>query len=140
MRLPDDYEKYLIDLERKSNTCYKYEYIKNAKSCYSLCVHFIKMLHLHCSNSNIPDHMMSYLASLTDNSDYYDDRMPVELLKCSEFAIEKLTAMYKELTDQEDLYFQYRWTLTRPGRKKMREYLNAITEYNRKNLKIHEEQ
>jgi len=140
MRLPDDYEKYLLDLERKTNTGNDYEWIKKAKLCYSICVHFTKTLHLYCSNSNIPNQVMSYLASLRDNSDYYDDRMPVELLNCSEFAIKILTAMYKELTELEDLYFQYRWTLSSPGRKKMREYLDEITAYNRKNLKMHEEQ
>ena len=126
MRVPTPYEQYILRLkdyymikgmERPS-------WIDAAGRYYSMLFHSSRDLNEQCSNTNIPSATMEWLSKL-DQSLALED-LPVELREGSKDYVMVLSEMYNTLTEGFDEYFINEWTLSRAGRKKMREYLNAL--------------
>ena len=75
-----------------------------------------------CTSTNISKENMKWLESLETES--LDD-LPVEMR--SETRVNDcLVGMYKELMAGKDEYFINEWTLSKKGRHKMREYIDAM--------------
>ena len=52
--------------------------------------------------------------------------LPIELREGAKDCVTVLSEMYHTLTEEADKYFINQWTLSRQGRKKMREYLGIL--------------
>ena len=126
MRMPTIYEKYLWrmrdyyrikGLERPS-------WIDAATRYYSMLFYAGRELHEQCSRTNIPKETIEWLSSL-DHSLVSDD-LPLELREGARECVAVLSEMYHTLIEGKDRYFINQWTLSREGRKKMREYLNIL--------------
>ena len=79
-----------------------------------------------CSNTNIPKSKMEWLASIKDKSGREWIDLPEELKKETIETYICLSELYDELMDGKDEYFINEWTLTKIGRRKMREYIDKM--------------
>ena len=99
-------------------------WIDAATRYYSMLFYAGRELHEQWSRTNIPKETIEWLSSL-DHSLVSDD-LPLELREGARECVAVLSEMYHTLIEGKDRYFINQWTLSREGRKKMREYLNIL--------------
>ena len=126
MRKPTPYEEYLWRLRDyyRIKGLEQPLWIDTAAKYYNMLFYSGRELHEQCSNTNIPKSTMNWLAEL-DRSLISED-LPVELREGAAECVTVLSEMFHTLTEGADKYFISQWTLSRAGRKKMREYLNNL--------------
>lgn len=125
MRMPTAYENYLYRMEDyyKIKKLEKPDWIRQAKNYYSRLFYTARSLDEMCTNTNIPKSKMEYFANLNSTD---MEALPKELIEAGKDINIILRQMYEELVSKQDEYFVTKWTLTKKGRKKMREYINSI--------------
>lgn len=126
MRMPTIYEKYLWRMRDyyRIKGLEQPSWIDAATRYYSMLFYAGRELHEQCSRTNIPKETIEWLSSL-DHSLVSDD-LPLELREGARECVAVLSEMYHTLIEGKDRYFINQWTLSREGRKKMREYLNIL--------------
>ncbi len=128
MRLPTEYETYLSRMEGwyEIRNLEQPDWIESARRQYSLLFYETRELGIMCSNTGISKSKMEWLASIRDKS--YRERadLPEELKKATADIYTCLSELYDELMEGRDEYFINEWTLTKKGRRKMREYLDKM--------------
>lgn len=97
------------------------EWVRQAKEYYSSWFYTVRSLDEICSNTNIPKNTMEYWANLE----------PTDMKALQNGLIDKdfrviIKKMYEELVSNKEEYFVTEWTLSKKGRKRMREYRDAI--------------
>ncbi len=125
MRMPTAYENYLRRMEDyyKIKNIDKPEWIDLARIYYGRLLYSARTLSEMCANTNIPKSKMEYLANLESID---TDVLPRELSEGGKDINAVLKQMYEELVSNKDEYFVTEWTLTKKGRRKMREYIDSI--------------
>ena len=128
MRLPTDYERYLFRMMDyyKIRNLEQPAWIESARRHYGILYHAKRDWDEICSNTNIPKSKMEWLASIKDTSYQQRTDLPEELKKETAELYTCLSEMYDELIDSRDEYFINEWTLTKKGRRKMREYIDRM--------------
>lgn len=128
MRAPTEYEIYLMRMRDYYRIKHRNqpEWIDSADRHYSLLYHAHRKLGEICSNTNIPKSTMKWLASVKDKSYQQRTDLPEELKDATMDIYICLSSMYDELMDGKDEYFINEWTLTKKGRRKMREYIDKM--------------
>lgn len=128
MRRPTEYEMYLMRMRAyyRIKKLDQPPWIESARRHYGLLYYAKRELGEMCSNTNIPKSEMEWLASIKDKS--YRERidLPEELKKETTDIYICLSELYNELIDGKDEYFISEWTLTKQGRRKMREYIDKM--------------
>ncbi len=126
MRGPTPYEKYILRLKDyyKIKGMERPSWIDAASEYYGMLFYSGRDLNQQCSNTNIPKATMEWLSKLDQT--LVSEDLPAELREGARDCIMVLSEMYHTLTEGSDEYFINQWTLSRAGRKKMREYLNAL--------------
>lgn len=126
MRGPTPYEEYLWRLRDyyRINRLQQPSWLDAATKYYGMLFYAGRELHEQCSNTNIPKTTMNWLSEL-DKSLISED-LPAELREGARDCVTVLSEMYHTLIEGTDKYFINQWTLSRAGRKKMREYLNIL--------------
>ena len=128
MRMPTEYEVYLMRM------CAYYRikqleqpaWIESARKHYTLLLYTRRDLDKICSNTNISKSTMEWLASIKKEPIIQRSELPQELKKeINDFYL-CLTGLYDELINGKDEYFINEWTLTKKGRRKMREYIDNM--------------
>lgn len=125
MRKSTEYENYLFRLIKyyKIKNMETPSWIGKAKHYYTKLYYTARDLSEMCTNTAIPKATMEYLANL--EIEPLDD-FPIEMTEGRANINSVLMDMYKELIDGRDIYFINEWTLSKLGRKKMREYINML--------------
>lgn len=125
MRGPTAYETYLQRLADyyKIKRIDKPEWIDKASRYYSRLYYSARSFSEMCHDTAIPKATMEYLANLGEDS--LDD-LPKELISGGGDINSVLKDMYRELLSGKEEYFINEWTLSKAGRRKMREFVNRI--------------
>ncbi|WP_139187359.1 hypothetical protein [Sarcina sp. DSM 11001] len=101
-------------------------WIEAARRHYSLLYYTKQELGEMCSNTNIPKSEMEWLASIKDKPYRERTDLPEDLKKETKDIYKCLSELYDVLMDGKDEYFINEWTLTKKGRRKMREYIDKM--------------
>lgn len=127
MRGPTEYQMYLFRLEKyyQDNKIAMPKWIDIASDYYGKLYYLKHSLSMMCSNSAIPRKTMEYLANIDREYDSLE-YLPEELYECVMNSKIILKNMYNELMSDKNTYFINEWTLTKCGRKKMREYVDEL--------------
>ena len=128
VRKRTEYEMYLMRMRAyyEIKNMEQPDWIASAGSHYSLLYNAKRELGEICSNTNIPKSKMEWLASIKDKVYLQRADLPEELKKELSDIYICLSDMYSELIAGRDEYFINEWTLTKKGRRKMREYLDKM--------------
>lgn len=126
MRGPTPYEEYLMRLRDyyRIKGMERPSWVDAASEYYHMLFYSGRDLHEQCSNTNISKATMEWLSKLDQT--LVSEDLPAELREGARNCVFALSEMYHTLTKGSDIYFVNQWTLSRAGRKKMREYLNAL--------------
>ena len=124
MRGPTAYETYLHRMRDyyKIKHLEEPEWIEKASLYYNRLFYAQKDMGGICKSTNISKKEMEWLGSLKHES---LEGLPDEL-KSETSVNDCLIAMYEELMAGKDEYFVHEWTLSKKGRHKMREYVDAM--------------
>lgn len=124
MRKPTQYEIYI----RRLKDYYRIKKIEEPEWVEKASRYYRRLFYTHsdfwdiCTSTNISKETMKWLSSLKTES---LDGLPDELI-CETSINDALIAMYEELMAGKDEYFIKEWTLSKKGRHKMRDCVNAI--------------
>lgn len=126
MRAPTPYEEYLRRLRDyyRIKGLDKPAWIDTASEYYEILFDAGRDLYRQCSDTNIRKSTMEWLSRLEQS--HLSDELPIELREGAKDCVTVLSEMYHTLTEEADKYFINQWTLSRQGRKKMREYLGIL--------------
>ena len=126
MRAPTPYEEYLWRLRDyyRIKGLDKPAWIDTASEYYEILFDAGRELYRQCSDTNIRKSTMEWLSRLEQS--HLSDELPIELREGAKDCVTVLSEMYHTLTEEADKYFINQWTLSRQGRKKMREYLGIL--------------
>lgn len=128
MRRRTEYEAYLVRMRAyyRIKQLEQPAWIEAARRHYSLLYYTKQELGEMCSNTNIPKSEMEWLASIKDKPYRERTDLPEELKKETKDIYKCLSELYDVLMDGKDEYFINEWTLTKKGRRKMREYIDKM--------------
>lgn len=125
MRGPTEYQSYLLRMRSyyriKGLPCPSW--VDNAWSYYSKVYNIGRSLYQMCSDTAIPKSEMEWLSKVEDKT---PEDLPKELIDGCAGTNSILIEMYNELISNKELYFINEWTLSKKGRKKMREYIDRL--------------
>ena len=125
MRGPTAYETYTRRLEDyykiKHLECPSW--IRKAAGYYNFLYYSKEVFGDMCSCTHIPKSTMELLSHIET---IISDEIPDELVSGGSETINILKEMYQELISNKELYFIDEWTLSKPGRRKMREFTDRI--------------
>lgn len=125
MRGPTAYETYLWRMYDyyKIKKIDQPEWIDKAREYYYQLFDSARSFGKMCSDNAISKSTMKYLEQL--GTEPLDD-LPQELIEGSADINLVLKEMYIELVSNKEIYFLNEWTLTKKGRRKMREFVDRI--------------
>ena len=126
MRGPTEYESYLHRMGDyyRIKQLEQPEWIYSAMWEYGSLYYAARKLAQICSDTNIPKSVMEWLASIKNKSYLERTDLPEELKNVD--AYNCLAELYDELIHGKEEYFLHEWTLTKKGRRKMREYIDKM--------------
>ena len=128
MRRRTEYEVYIMRMRDyyRIKQLEQPAWIESACRHYGLLYYAKRELGKMCSNTNIPKSEMEWLASIKNKSYLERNDLPEELKKETTDIYICLSELYNELIDGKNEYFINEWTLTKKGRRKMREYIDKM--------------
>ncbi len=128
MRRPTAYEIYLSRMRDyyKIKNHEQPDWIEQASIHYYRLYNAKQDLDKMCSNSGISKSTMEWLASIKDNSYQQRADLPEEIKIRAADIFRCLSDLYDELIEGKNEYFIHEWTLTKTGRRKMRDYINKM--------------